>query len=107
MSAFRPHILTGVNSPRAATLEELVVGFAAACSGTFETQSDTHVALARAQELTPTEGIIVGTGSFSLIGGLRAELTSEDISSDASHTFCRGNEAMRDAPEESKDDAHA
>ena len=88
-------ILTQVNSPRAATLEELVVGFAPACSGTFETQSDPHVALARAQELTPNEGIIVGTGSFYLIGGLRAELTSEHRSSDISHTFYRSSEAMR------------
>jgi dihydrofolate synthase/folylpolyglutamate synthase len=74
-------IITQVNSPRAATLEELVLAFAAAGSETFEMQSDAHAALARAQELTPKDGIIVGTGSSYLIGGLRAELTSEHGSS--------------------------
>jgi dihydrofolate synthase/folylpolyglutamate synthase len=74
-------ILTQVNSPRAATVEELVMAFAAAGSETVETQPDAHAALARAQELTPSDGLIVGTGSFYLIGGLRAELTSEHTSS--------------------------
>jgi folylpolyglutamate synthase/dihydropteroate synthase len=67
--------LTHVNSSRAATLEELVIAFAAAGSETIETRPDAHAALARAQELTSTDGMIVGTGSFYLVGGLRAELT--------------------------------
>jgi dihydrofolate synthase/folylpolyglutamate synthase len=59
------HIIsTQVNSPRAATLEELVVAFAAAGSETIETQPDAHAALARGQELTSDDGIIVGIGSF-------------------------------------------
>lgn len=76
-------IITQVNSPRAATLEELVIAFAAAGSETVETQPDAHIALARAQELTPSGGMIVGTGSFYLVGGLRAEVTSEHSSSSA------------------------
>lgn len=73
-------IITQVNSPRAATLEHLVIAFAAAGSETVETQPDAHAALARAQELTPDDGIIVGTGCFTLIGEPRAELTSEHSS---------------------------
>jgi dihydrofolate synthase/folylpolyglutamate synthase len=76
-------IITQVNSPRAATLEELTIAFVAAGSVTVETQPDSHAALTRAQELTPNEGIIVGIGSFYLIGGLRAELTSEHSISNA------------------------
>jgi dihydrofolate synthase/folylpolyglutamate synthase len=76
-------IITQVNSPRAATLEELTIAFVAAGSVTVETQPDAHAALTRAQELTPNEGIIVGIGSFYLIGGLRAELTSEHSISNA------------------------
>jgi dihydrofolate synthase/folylpolyglutamate synthase len=76
-------IITQVNSPRAATLEELVIAFAATGSETIETQPDAHAALARAQKLTPSDGMIVGTGSFFLVWGLRAQLTSEHSSSNA------------------------
>jgi dihydrofolate synthase/folylpolyglutamate synthase len=74
-------IITQVNSPRAASVEELVIAFAAAGSETIETQPDARAALARAQKLTSCHGTIVGTGSFCLIAGLRGALASEDSSS--------------------------
>jgi folylpolyglutamate synthase/dihydropteroate synthase len=77
-------IFTQVNSPRAATLEELDIAFAAAGSETFETQPDAHAALARAQELTPNDGIIVGTGC-SILGAVcgRNSWSKKDLDKNA------------------------
>jgi dihydrofolate synthase/folylpolyglutamate synthase len=67
-------LLTPVDSPRSASLEELTAA-AAVTGSTFEACNDTHAALERAQKLTPASGLIVGTGSVYLVGKLRAELT--------------------------------
>ena len=66
-------LLTPVDSPRSASLEELTAA-AAVTGSTFEACNDTHAALERAQKLTPASGLIVGTGSVYLVGKLRAEL---------------------------------
>jgi dihydrofolate synthase/folylpolyglutamate synthase len=66
-------LLTPVDSPRSASLEELTAA-AAATGSTFEACNDAHAALERALKLTPTTGLIVGTGSVYLVGELRAEL---------------------------------
>jgi dihydrofolate synthase/folylpolyglutamate synthase len=66
-------LLTPVDSPRSASLEELTAA-AAATGSTFEACNDGHDALERAQKLTPATGLIVGTGSVYLVGELRAEL---------------------------------
>ena len=66
-------LLTPVDSPRAASLEELTAA-AAATGSTFEACNDAHDALERAQKLTSSTGLIVGTGSVYLVGKLRAEL---------------------------------
>jgi dihydrofolate synthase/folylpolyglutamate synthase len=68
-------LLTPVDSPRSANPEELAA--AAQTTGVpFETVTDAHQALRQAQELTPASGLIVGTGSVYLVGGLRAELSA-------------------------------
>ena len=67
-------LLTPVDSPRSANLEELIAA-ATATGSTFEECTDAHAALERAQKLTPAAGLIVGTGSVYLVGKLRAELT--------------------------------
>jgi dihydrofolate synthase / folylpolyglutamate synthase len=66
-------LLTPVDSPRSASLEELTAA-AAATGSTFEACNDVPAALERAQKLSPTTGLIVGTGSVYLVGKLRAEL---------------------------------
>jgi len=67
-------LLTLVDSPRAANIEELSAA-ARLTGANFETLPDAHSALQRAQELTPANGLIVGTGSIYLVGALRAELS--------------------------------
>ncbi len=67
-------LLTPVDSPRSASLEELTAA-ATVTGSTFEACTDAHAALERAQKLTPATGLIVGTGSVYLVGKLRAELT--------------------------------
>jgi dihydrofolate synthase/folylpolyglutamate synthase len=66
-------LLTPVDSPRSATLEELSQA-ASTVSADYETCVDAQDALKRAHELTPSAGLIVGTGSVYLVGALRAEL---------------------------------
>lgn len=68
-------LLTTVDSPRSASLDELATA-AAATGALFETLPDANAALARAQDLTPAGGLIVVTGSVYLVGKLRAELTA-------------------------------
>jgi dihydrofolate synthase/folylpolyglutamate synthase len=68
-------LLTTIDSPRAATLDELST--AAQMTGSiFETHPDARAALRRAKELTPASGLIVGAGSVYLVGALREELTA-------------------------------
>jgi dihydrofolate synthase/folylpolyglutamate synthase len=68
-------LLTPVNSPRTATIEEL--GKAASAVGAeCEACGDAQQALQRAIEITPRTGMIVGTGSVYLVGALRAELAA-------------------------------
>jgi dihydrofolate synthase/folylpolyglutamate synthase len=66
-------LLTPVDSPRSATLEELTAA-ATATGAVFEACSDAGQALERAQAMTLASGLIVGTGSVYLVGHLRAEL---------------------------------
>jgi dihydrofolate synthase / folylpolyglutamate synthase len=67
-------LLTPVDSPRSATLDDLAA--VAATTGTaYEICAGAQQALNRSQEITPSTGLIVGTGSVYLVGALRAELT--------------------------------
>jgi dihydrofolate synthase/folylpolyglutamate synthase len=66
-------LLTPVDSPRTATLDELAKA-AEAVGAAHEECSDGHQALQGALEITPSNGLIVGTGSVYLVGALRAEL---------------------------------
>jgi len=68
-------LLTPVDSPRSAAIEDLATA-AAATGAEYETCIDEHQALKRAQEITPEAGLIVGTGSVYLVGALRRELTA-------------------------------
>ena len=66
-------LLTPVDSPRSATLDDLAA--AAAATGTaYERCADAQEAFRRSQEMTSPMGLIVGTGSVYLVGALRAEL---------------------------------
>jgi dihydrofolate synthase/folylpolyglutamate synthase len=68
------HILFApINSPRAASLDELVEA-ARALEIPAETASTLAEALARAKAITPPNGLIVATGSVYLIGELRSLL---------------------------------
>jgi len=68
------HILFApINSPRAASLDELVEA-ARALEIPAETTSTLAEALARAKAITPPHGLIVATGSVYLIGELRSLL---------------------------------
>jgi dihydrofolate synthase/folylpolyglutamate synthase len=66
-------LLTPVDSPRSASVDELISA-ARATGAAFEAMPDAFAAFARAQELTSTAGLIVGTGSVYLVGRLRVEL---------------------------------
>jgi dihydrofolate synthase/folylpolyglutamate synthase len=68
-------LLTPVDSPRSASLEELETA-ARATGSSFEACPDAHAALQRSQELTPSTGLIIGAGSVYLVGKLRVELTA-------------------------------
>jgi dihydrofolate synthase/folylpolyglutamate synthase len=68
-------LLTPVDSPRSATLEELSEA-AASVGAVFEECSDAQDALNRALNPTSSAGLIVGTGSVYLVGALRAELAT-------------------------------
>lgn len=67
-------LLTPVDSPRSASLEDLAQA-AGAVGADYETCSGAVCALDRATALTPPAGLIVGTGSVYLVGALRRELT--------------------------------
>lgn len=70
------HVLvTSVDSPRSATPDQLAT-VAQLTGADYELFPDAQAALARAEELTPESGMIVGTGSVYLIGKLRGELAS-------------------------------
>ncbi|HYK38031.1 folylpolyglutamate synthase/dihydrofolate synthase family protein [Alloacidobacterium sp.] len=66
-------LLTPVDSPRSASIEELSKA-ADAVGADFELCADGERALERAKKLTPPDGLIVGTGSVYLVGVLRREL---------------------------------
>lgn len=66
-------LLTQVDSPRSATLTELIAA-AEATGADFEACANPAEALQRARAITPAGGLIVGTGSVYLVGKLRAEL---------------------------------
>jgi len=68
-------LLTPVDSPRSAALDQLCAA-AASVGAAFEACTDERSALKRALEITPSTGMIVGTGSVYLVGALRAELTA-------------------------------
>jgi dihydrofolate synthase/folylpolyglutamate synthase len=68
-------LLTPVDSPRSAAVDDLAAA-AAATGADYETRADAQHALERAREITPSSGLIVGTGSVYLVGALRAELTA-------------------------------
>jgi dihydrofolate synthase / folylpolyglutamate synthase len=68
-------IVTPVGSPRSTSLEELLSAGAATGADVIGAPNP-EAALARAFELTPSNGLIVVTGSVYLIGKLREELTT-------------------------------
>jgi dihydrofolate synthase / folylpolyglutamate synthase len=74
-SLFDRVLLTPVDSPRSASMDELSEA-ATAVGAVFEVCEDAQEALRRAEQLTPSSGLIVGTGSVYLVGALRAELTA-------------------------------
>jgi dihydrofolate synthase / folylpolyglutamate synthase len=63
-------ILTPINSPRAASLDDLIAAARALDIPAHPTQ-DPAEALALARSLTPANGLILATGSIYLIGALR------------------------------------
>ncbi len=73
----RDHILfVPINNPRAATLDELQT-MAQTLDIPAESAPTISAALQRARTLTPTDGIILATGSIYLIGELRSLLADE------------------------------
>jgi dihydrofolate synthase/folylpolyglutamate synthase len=66
-------VLTTVDSPRAANLDELWAA-AAATGADAEKEADAGRALAKALAATPADGLVVVTGSVYLIGELRPRL---------------------------------
>jgi dihydrofolate synthase/folylpolyglutamate synthase len=69
-------ILAPIQSPRAASLEDLLAA-AAKLEVPAEGASDLEAALARAEVVTPREGVIVATGSVFLVGEIRSLLMAE------------------------------
>jgi dihydrofolate synthase / folylpolyglutamate synthase len=71
-------VLASVNSPRAARMEEMTA--AAELTGTEAYPAESvKAALAKARELTPTEGAIVVCGSVYLVGEARQVLEEEAL----------------------------
>jgi dihydrofolate synthase/folylpolyglutamate synthase len=64
-------ILAPVDNPRAATLDELAAA-ATRLDVPFHRATDLRDALQQAQSLTPSDGVIVATGSVFLVGEIRA-----------------------------------
>jgi dihydrofolate synthase/folylpolyglutamate synthase len=69
-------ILTPIQNPRAATVDELI---AAARRLDVPAHAAPHLpgALAQAEAITPKEGVIVATGSVFLVGELRELVLGE------------------------------
>ncbi|MDE1176678.1 MAG: bifunctional folylpolyglutamate synthase/dihydrofolate synthase [Edaphobacter sp.] len=81
-SADRPHdhiLFTPINSPRAASLADLAA-VAAELEIPATTASSLAEALAEARRITPSNGIILATGSVYLIGELRTLALQEGYS---------------------------
>jgi dihydrofolate synthase/folylpolyglutamate synthase len=77
-TAGRPHdhiVLTPVDSPRAASLDELLAA-ARALDVPAHPAANAVEALTLARRLTPPGGIIVATGSVYLVGAIRALVTA-------------------------------
>jgi dihydrofolate synthase/folylpolyglutamate synthase len=73
----RDHVLLApIQSARAASLDDLLLA-AAKLDVPAEAADTLPAALARAQALTPKEGIIVATGSVFLVGEIRSVLMAE------------------------------
>jgi dihydrofolate synthase / folylpolyglutamate synthase len=68
-------VLAPVDSPRAASLDELTAA-AAALNTPARTAASTAEALALARRLTPAGGLIVATGSIYLVGAIRGLVTA-------------------------------
>lgn len=71
-------ILLPVNSPRAASLDELIAA-AAATGSNPHAETTPAAALTAASRLTPLDGLIVITGSVQLVGALRELLVSPAV----------------------------
>jgi dihydrofolate synthase/folylpolyglutamate synthase len=71
---FEHIVVTPVGSPRTASVEVLAAA-GAETGGDLRIAHNPEEALAKAFELTPTDGLIVVTGSVYLVGKLREELT--------------------------------
>jgi dihydrofolate synthase/folylpolyglutamate synthase len=70
-------VLTPIDSPRSARLEEMAA--AAEKTGTsYETAPEAKSALEMAIATTPVEGLIVVSGSVYLVGSVRGELTASE-----------------------------
>ena len=72
-------ILAPIQNPRAASVADLLVA-AAKLEVPAEGASDLAAALARAEVVTPREGVIVATGSVFLVGEIRSLLMAEQTS---------------------------
>lgn len=66
-------LLTPIDSPRAATMDEMLTA-GRPTGAALEPMQDAIAALRRAEEITPSEGLIVATGSVYLIGKIRSHL---------------------------------
>ncbi len=77
-TAGRPHdhiVLTPVDSPRAASLDELLA-IARTLDIPAHPAANPAEALALARQLTPQGGLILATGSIYLVGAIRALATA-------------------------------
>jgi len=68
-------VLTPVDSPRSASVEDLLAA-AATTSSEVEAAAEAVGALERALQLTPINGLVVVTGSVYLVGQLRPRLVA-------------------------------
>jgi dihydrofolate synthase / folylpolyglutamate synthase len=79
---FSKVIVTAVNTPRSAPVEQLVAA-ALATGSQVEQAADGNSALERALELTPADGLIVVTGSLYLVGEVRPALVTQGAPAEA------------------------
>jgi dihydrofolate synthase/folylpolyglutamate synthase len=70
-------ILTPIDSPRSATMADLVTAAALTHADVIEA-TDASEAMRIATELTPADGLVVVTGSVYLIGAVRPLLLPQD-----------------------------